>query len=118
LANSVGERLRAEREARSLSLEDVASASQIPVHYLDAIEKGGSSLVADDYYLIPFLRRYAEHLDIDPPAVVAGYLAEAARRDDSSRVIPLLRESRVSTRSVALGVGAIVFVIVLWLLLR
>jgi cytoskeletal protein RodZ len=118
LANSIGERLRAEREARSLSLEDVSSASAIPVHYLDAIEKGGSKLVADDYYLIPFLRRYAEHLDIDGATVVAGYLAEAARRDDSSRVIPLLRESRVSTRTMAIAGGGILVLLILWWLLR
>jgi cytoskeletal protein RodZ len=46
------------------------------------MENGSSNLVADEFYLIPFLRRYAEFLELDPASIVAGFLAEAARTDD------------------------------------
>lgn len=77
----VGEVLRQQRESRSLSLEDVRSALGVPLHYLQAMESGKSRLVADEFYLIPFLRRYAEFLDLDPASTVAQFLSEAARED-------------------------------------
>lgn len=64
-----------------MSVEDVRSALGIPLHYLQAMESGKSRLVADEFYLIPFLRRYAEFLDLDPASTVAQFLSEAARQE-------------------------------------
>ena len=64
-----------------MSLEDVRSALGIPLHYLQAMERGKSGLVADEFYLIPFLRRYAEFLDLDPASTVAQFLGDAAREE-------------------------------------
>jgi len=64
-----------------MSVEDVRSALGIPLHYLQAMETGKSRLVADEFYLIPFLRRYAEFLDLDPASTVAQFLSEAAREE-------------------------------------
>jgi cytoskeleton protein RodZ len=85
----VGEVLRQQRESRGLSLEDVRSALGIPLHYLQAMEGGKSSLVADEFYLIPFLRRYAEFLELDAASTVGQFLAETAR-DEARAVAPRL----------------------------
>lgn len=76
---TVAELLRREREAKGLSLDDVRAALGIPAHYLEAMEGRASSLIADELYLVPFMRRYAEFLDLDSPLVVSRFLVEAGR---------------------------------------
>lgn len=88
----VGEVLRQQRESRSLSLEDVRSALGIPLHYLQAMESGKSRLVADEFYLIPFLRRYAEFLDLDPATTVGQFLGDAAREEGRGGAIKVEHE--------------------------
>jgi cytoskeletal protein RodZ len=113
----VGEVLRQERESRSLSLEDVRGALGIPLHYLQAMESGKSHLVADEYYLIPFLRRYAEFLDLDPAATVAQFLGDAAREEGRKGAIRGVEIRRTSQWLwIAIG-GAVVVIVALWLIL-
>lgn len=114
----VGEVLRQERESRSLSLEDVRSALGIPLHYLQAMEGGQSRLVADEFYLIPFLRRYAEFLDLDPASTVAQFLGDAAR--DESRGTGT-KKAAAAARSHAwlwIAVAALLTVSLLWWLVE
>lgn len=110
----VGEVLRQQRESRSLSLEDVRSALGIPLHYLQAMESGRSRLVADEFYLIPFLRRYAEFLDLDPATTVGQFLGEAAR-EESRGGSPRVGDPG-GNRWILLGVVGLVIVAVgLWI---
>ena len=44
----------------------------------------GRPLVADEFYLVPFLRRYAEFLERDPTTTVSRFLSEAARGEEAS----------------------------------
>ena len=79
--------LRQARERQDISLQDAAQAANIPVHYLQALETGeqDSRVLADPVYLIPFLRRYAVYLDLDPDGAVRQFLAEP-RKGDSVRI--------------------------------
>jgi len=114
----VGEVLRQSRESRSLSLEDVRAALGIPLHYLQAMESGGSSLVADEFYLIPFLRRYAEYLELDPATTVAQFLAEAAREEARGPGMrPTDLGSRGRNRWIVAGIVGVLVVAALWMLL-
>lgn len=113
----VGEVLRQQRESRSLSLEDVRGALGIPLHYLQAMEGGKSRLVADEFYLIPFLRRYAEFLDLDPAATVGQFLGDAAREESRGGAIKGVDAERASQWIwIAIG-GAVVVIAALWLIL-
>lgn len=113
----VGEVLRQQRESRSLSLEDVRSALGIPLHYLQAMESGKSRLVADEFYLIPFLRRYAEFLDLDPAVTVAQFLGDAAREESRGGAIKGVDAEQANQWLwIAIG-GAIVVIVALWLIL-
>jgi cytoskeletal protein RodZ len=113
----VGEVLRQQRESRSLSLEDVRSALGIPLHYLQAMESGKSRLVADEFYLIPFLRRYAEFLDLDPAVSVAQFLSDAAREESRAGAIKGVDAAQANQWLwIAIG-GAVVVIVALWLIL-
>jgi cytoskeletal protein RodZ len=108
---SVAEALRSAREARQLSLEEIHGALGIPLHYLRAMEGAGTSLIADEFYLVPFLRRYAEYLDLDGATVVARFLAESGRRDaggaGSAAALGRRRRGRIGWGWVAAGLAAI-----------
>lgn len=111
----VGEILRQKRESQSQSLEEVRSALGIPMHYLQAMESGKTSLVADEFYLIPFLRRYAEYLELDPASTVAQFLSEAAREE--ARSGGPRGEAATGSRWILIAAGAVaVIAITAWLL--
>jgi cytoskeletal protein RodZ len=86
--SSVGETLRAAREVRQLSLAQVQAELAIPLHYLEAMEGGGSKLIADEFYLVPFLRRYGDFLDIDGASLIARFLAESAGNEAAASRLP------------------------------
>ena len=89
MPETIGQRLKREREARYLSLEKAAEETRIRRIFLQALE-------ADDFSVMPsaaqgrgFLRNYAEYLDLDideliaeiqrnpiPPAEVSGPLPQ------------------------------------------
>ena len=78
---TIAQVLRERREERRLTLEDVREQLGIPLHYLEAMEGARSPLIADYFYLIPYVRRYAEFLDLNPSLVVGQFLAEAGREE-------------------------------------
>jgi len=93
-----------------MSLEEVRSALGIPLHYLQAMESGKSRLVADEFYLIPFLRRYAEFLELDSATTVAQFLREAAREEGRGGGVRI--EAAGSNRWLLIGVVGLGIVIV------
>jgi len=69
--------LRQTRESRRLSLKDVAGVTRIPMSYLLALEgEGEERLLADQAYLVPFLRTYTTFLGMDTNAAVMQFLSE------------------------------------------
>src|SRR5512136_2359183 len=62
---SIGSQLRQAREARSLSLDDIAQATHIKLHYLEALEADRFEALPSAAQLRGFLRAYAEFLTID-----------------------------------------------------
>ncbi|HEX8306824.1 MAG TPA: helix-turn-helix domain-containing protein [Allosphingosinicella sp.] len=65
LGQSVGERLRAAREAKKLSLDDVARQTRIPVRHLEHIERGEWEALPALTYSVGFARSYANTVDLD-----------------------------------------------------
>lgn len=68
---SIGQRLKKEREARFLTLEKASDATRIRIVFLQALE-------ADDYSVMPsaaqgrgFLRNYAEYLELNIDEMIA-----------------------------------------------
>lgn len=75
---ALGERYRAAREARGLSLSDVSEQIRIRSVYLAAIEEERWSAIGAPVYIRGFLRTYARFLGLDPEEVVADFNAAVA----------------------------------------
>lgn len=62
---SVGERLRGAREAKSLTLEDVAAQTRIPRRHLESLEGGDWSSLPAPTYTMGFAKSYAAAVGLD-----------------------------------------------------
>ena len=78
----VGERLHAAREARKLSLEQVAAETRIPQRHLLAIEAGDFAKLPGRTYAVGFARTYAKMLGLDQDDIAAGVRAELDAQSD------------------------------------
>lgn len=72
---SVGERLRLAREAKGMSLDDVASRTRIPIRHLQNIETEDWDALPAATYAIGFSRNYANAVGLDG-AQIASELRE------------------------------------------
>jgi cytoskeleton protein RodZ len=80
---SLGESLVAARERRGLSRETVVQQTHIPAHYVQMLEEDDYRRISDQLYLLPFLRKYADFLDIDQDETAMRLLREVQRADNS-----------------------------------
>jgi cytoskeleton protein RodZ len=78
---SLGKLMAKAREARGFSREQAASASSIPGYYLTMIETDDYSSIADQLYLLPFLRRYATFVGLDAEEVASRFIRDVQRSD-------------------------------------
>ena len=62
---TVGERLRAAREAKGLSLDDVATQTRIPRRHLESVENSEWDRLPAPTYTIGFAKSYASAVDLD-----------------------------------------------------
>ncbi len=62
---TVGEQLKAAREAQGLSLAEVASRTRVPMRHLDAIERSEFSTLPGTTYTVGFARSYAKVMELD-----------------------------------------------------
>ncbi len=72
-SDALGERFRAARAARGLSLSDVAEQIRIRSLYLAAIEEENWNAIGAPVYIRGFLRTYARFLGLDPEEAVAAF---------------------------------------------
>ncbi len=62
---TVGERLRAAREQRNLSLEDIAAQTRIPQRHLESIETADWEKLPAPTYTVGFAKSYASAVGLD-----------------------------------------------------
>jgi len=70
---AIGEELRAAREKKGLSLDQVADETNIARRYLGALESEDFSVFPGDPYIIGFLRNYAEYLGLEARDFVGAF---------------------------------------------
>lgn len=80
----VGDRLREAREAKGLSLEQVAAETRIPQRHLETIEAGNFGKLPSRTYAIGFSRTYARTLGLDEGDVLDQVRAELAEADGTA----------------------------------
>ncbi len=70
----LGAILRSTRQARSMTVREVAEQTRISAVYLTTLETGDYSAIAHELYLLPFLRSYANFLGLDAAALSARFV--------------------------------------------
>ncbi len=69
---SVGFRLRAARENKQYSLEDIQSRTRINLKNLAAIERDAVGDISSPFFYRSFVRQYAEEVDVDYKVLAVG----------------------------------------------
>jgi len=65
-----GDILRAAREARNISQEDIAKWMKLDVHLIDALERDDDSVLPETVYKVGYLRSYAKLVELSPDTVI------------------------------------------------
>jgi len=74
--DTVGQRLRAAREAKGLSIEDVASSTRIPTRHLQTLEDSEWDKMPAATYSIGFAKNYATAVGLDRAEIADQLRAE------------------------------------------
>jgi cytoskeleton protein RodZ len=72
---SLGQSLREEREARNISIEEIASATKIVPRYLEALEADHLDMMPGGFFVKGIIRTYARAVGLNPDEVLARYKA-------------------------------------------
>ena len=81
----VGAGLQAAREAKGLSLQDVAAATRVHWRYLASIESMDVEKLPSRPFAIGYVRAYARVLGIDEEQAIARFKQDAPQADDDLR---------------------------------
>jgi len=86
---SFGERLRREREMRSITLEEISESTKISRRHLEALEHEDFNQLPGGIFNKGFVRAYARYLGIDEDQAVADYVAAANEQPAPENQFPL-----------------------------
>lgn len=111
----LGQSLRALREERGLTLEDVAELTRVRRPFLLAIEEMRLDALPSRPFTVGYIRSYAQALGMDPEAAVDRFRAEEPVLDEPLRAPVGVIEER-DPRAAALVAAAIIILaaIILW----
>jgi cytoskeletal protein RodZ len=87
--STVAEQLRAAREAKSLTVEQVAESTKIRTDHIRALEEGNFNVFSAPIYIRGSVKLYANALKLDPVALLATLDAELGRTEKYSEPPPL-----------------------------
>ena len=103
-----GSWLRHQREARSVSLREIADNSKISLRYLEALEQDRFDVLPAPVFARGFLREYARVVGLNADEVVNLYLVAVEERAEGSRRVErpkTARSERPSSAPSSLGYG-------------
>ena len=87
--STVAEQLRSAREARKLSVEQVADMTKIRTDHIRALEEGNFDVFSAPIYIRGSVRNYASSLKLDVAALLAILDTELGRTKNFSEPPPL-----------------------------
>ena len=103
------------RERRGIAQDAAIKDTGIPAHYLRMLESNDYSKISDQLYLLPFLRRYAIYLALDPEEIAMRFVREVQRADNLPPIridAPLFPEQRRQYNWIAIG-GVVVLLAII-----
>src|SRR5512144_613768 len=92
--STVAEQLRHAREARNLTVQEVADITKIRTDHLRALEEGNYDVFSAPVYIRGFVRTLAGLLKLDVPKTMAALEAELKGTEKFSEPPPLSNEPR------------------------
>ena len=113
---TAGERLRAAREAKGLSLDEIASQTRIPLRHLQSLEESDWSKLPAPTYTMGFAKSYASAVGLDRNEIAEDLRAEMGGfRPDStgSEVFEPADPARTMPKWLVLGAIAAIVLVVL-----
>ncbi len=78
---TLGQIIADARKRRGLSPEEASRETRIPPHYVKMIETDSGSLISDQLYLLPFIRRYASFLGLDAEEIASRFVHDVQRAE-------------------------------------
>jgi cytoskeletal protein RodZ len=72
---SLGQALKEEREARNISIEEIASATKIVPRYIEALENDHFDIMPGGFFVKAIIRTYARSIGLNEDEVLAKYRA-------------------------------------------
>jgi cytoskeleton protein RodZ len=123
-ATRFGTYLRAAREARGVSLRQIAAATRISFPVLDALERNDISRLPGGLFSRAFVRAYAKEVGLDPDRTIEVFLAQfpeaagdaIAERAETEALAEPNRRSRLTLGFI--GVGVLVVLAAGWMVAR
>ncbi len=109
---TLGGKLRNERELRGLSLDELAASTRIQKKFLQALEEGRFDALQAPVFVVGFIRTYAAALGLNPNPLVAEY--EALRQTLKPAAPPrVLARRRAKSEWLPLMIGSAVVLVML-----
>ncbi len=121
---TVAEQLRTTREARKLTVHQVADVTKVRADHIRAVEEGNYTVFSAPVYIRGFVRSYATLLKLDVPQIMAALDAELKGTDKFSEPPPLaehtqtpldivmLQLSKLDWRKGLIGLGSVAILVV------
>ncbi|MEI9866497.1 MAG: helix-turn-helix transcriptional regulator [Limisphaerales bacterium] len=91
--STVAEQLSGAREARKLTVQQVADATKIRTDHISALEQGNFSVFSAPVYIRGSVKLYAKLLKLDQPTIMAALDAELKNTEKFSEPPPFTEES-------------------------
>jgi cytoskeletal protein RodZ len=91
---TVAEQLRAAREAKKLTVQQVADATKIRTDHIRALEDGNFNVFSAQIYIRGSVKNYATMLKMDVPQITAALDAELKGTEKFSEPPPLVEASK------------------------
>jgi len=115
---SLGEQLRAQRERKTITLEQAAADTRIREKFLKALEEGDYPSLPGAVYTRGFLRNYSDYLDLETDELVVLYQQErggappepAPKRSSFKPYRPVVHQSLIFRPVILVPVLIIAFV--------
>ncbi|MBI3581269.1 MAG: DUF4115 domain-containing protein [Nitrospinae bacterium] len=109
---TVGGKLRKERELLGLSLDELAASTRIQKKFLQALEEGRFDALQAPVFVVGFIRTYADALGLDPYPLIVEYeeLRQTLKPAPQPRV---LARRRAKSEWLPLMIGSAVVLVML-----
>ncbi len=111
-----GERLRAEREARGISREDVANRLNLTVTFIEALETDDYDRLPEATFVRGYIRNYARELDLPADELVSVFSELVHEQEEVPETVEVMPSGRRRWLPVALVamVVAVGVALLLW----